>query len=164
MSFASILSEPAVEPPKKSPPPTNHQARPSLESNRVASPPPQKTSAKIEETIKSMDRIPKVQEIPRVQIEKPVKSGLNGVVPVKPAAPKKSRKIWSEREVEKITREMEKIDDMEHSDLDIPSFEAAKSEYEQRLAKRTHDVDDAEAHRRKVRISFNYPILSLGAC
>jgi len=142
MSFASILSEPAVEAPKKSSPPSN-QARASFESNHVASPLVHQTPTKSEEVSKS------ITEIPRSKIEKPSRVGVNGVATVKP---KKAKKVYTDKENEKINREMDKIEMMDHSDLDNLAFDYAKEEYKLRGAKRSLGVNDAEKQRRKVHL------------
>jgi hypothetical protein len=148
MSFASILSEPAAETPKKSSPPIT-QNRASFESNRPTSPIIQDTPTKTEEVPKAMDTIPK-DTISKSQTEKFSKAETNGTPIAKGSVPKKPRKVWTEKEKERMHKEKEKLDANDMSDEDGPEFEAAKEEFKQQSLKRSRGVEDHEGDRRKV--------------
>jgi chromatin-remodeling ATPase INO80 len=139
MSFASILSGPAMEP------------KPSA-SKIVQVPSPELASIKTE-------RI-KIEDVPvhsprssNVNVEsKPRPNGNRS--PLVVAASKQALKIRKQltaREQERITRAIDTIDSQALSDVEGPEFTLEEGQYAQRRKKRVLEVEDAENSKRKVR-------------
>ncbi|KAL9634113.1 MAG: hypothetical protein Q9204_003128 [Flavoplaca sp. TL-2023a] len=83
---------------------------------------------------------------------RPSKADLNQLPPVK--TPKSKAKIGpsvSDKEIERIDREMAKIDALELSDVDSPDWATAKQEYARQSCKRLIDVQQIEDNKRKRR-------------
>ncbi|KAL9041985.1 MAG: hypothetical protein Q9180_000911 [Flavoplaca navasiana] len=83
---------------------------------------------------------------------RPSKADLNQLPPVK--TPKSKAKVGpsvSDKEIERIDREMAKIDALELSDVDSPDWATAKQEYARQSGKRLIDVQQIEDNKRKRR-------------
>ena len=79
------------------------------------------------------------------------KADLNQLPPAK--TPKSKAKVGqsvSDKEIERIDREMAKIDALELSDVDSPDWATAKQEYARQSGKRLIDVQQIEDNKRKV--------------
>ena len=63
----------------------------------------------------------------------------------------KPSSMTSDKENEKVRKEMAKIDAMDLSDIESPEWELAKQKHVQASLKRQRDVENAENDKRKVR-------------
>lgn len=147
MAFSSILSSNAPDPPKAAPPSTpvsrplkssayvpNGDAKPSTATSRKSA---AKTVAVQKDHTGPVKRSMKAEHEPAT-----LSKGLGNSKP-KPS-------LSSDKENEKVKKEMARIDAMETSDLDTPEFEHAKQKHFQSSQKRQRDVEAAEDVKRKV--------------
>ena len=154
MSFASILSEPAVErtPRKPSPPPVKKQPPPPPPPSQPApapEPTPIAPQPKVEkEKEKEKEKAKPAPEKRRPAAKSSRQSNANGVSETKAAA--RSRRTLSDRENERINRAMEKIDAMDKSDVEAPGFEDEWQRYLMKGKKRVLNTKKLEAEKRKV--------------
>ena len=146
MAFSSILS--STEPEPSAPAPHATQAAKPLKSSshmsngdaKPAAAAPRKSSSKVISSPKDYPIPPK--RLVKAEIEPPAnKSVANGKL--KPGA-------TSDKENEKVKREVAKIDAMELSDIESPEFDAAKQKHSQAAQKRQQTIEDAEGAKRKV--------------
>lgn len=155
MSFASILSEPAVErtPRKSTPPPVKQQPPPP-----PPPPPPQPSQpAPAPTPIAPLPKPEKTKPAPEKRRSAQAKadtkgnsrqSNANGTSDSKASA--RTRRTLSDRENERINRAMEKIDAMDKSDVEAPGFEDEWERYIMKGKKRTLNTEKLEAQKRKV--------------
>ena len=80
------------------------------------------------------------------------KSGHSRNVSSQNASSKKSKPIISRREVEVA---MNKIESLDHSDVEAPGFEHELETYNARRLKRSRELDEDENQQRKVRVEFS---------
>ncbi|KAK2766040.1 putative DNA helicase ino80 [Arachnomyces sp. PD_36] len=156
MSFASILSEPAVErtPRKSTPPPPVKQQPP------PPPPPPPQPEPAIEPTpIAPLPKPEKIKPAPEKRRSAHAKadsksnsrqSNVNGTSDKTSA---RTRRTLSDRENERINRAMEKIDAMDKSDVEAPGFEDEWERYIMKGKKRAINAEKLEAQKRKRRRS-----------
>lgn len=86
------------------------------------------------------------------QTKRPVKSEIEPLVTTKSIGHSKpALGITSDKENEKVKKEMAKIDAMDMSDLELPEFEAAKQRHVESSLKRQQAVEEREESKRKVR-------------
>lgn len=147
MSFASILSEPAVErtPRKSTPPPVKQQQPP---------PPPQPQPAAEPTPIAPLPKPEKTKPAPEKRRTKTDtksnsrQSNANGTADSKASA--RTRRTLSDRENERINRALEKIDAMDKSDVEAPGFQDELERYIMKGKKRSINTGKLEAQKRKV--------------
>ena len=72
----------------------------------------------------------------------------------KPAPPPKPRKVLSRSEIERVSKELSKIEETPLSDTETGGFEEQRQMYRERTKKRARQVEDVEAQKRKVRFAF----------
>lgn len=147
MSFDSILSGPAEEPParKASPPPPPIQKPP--EPPAIAPAPVQQKSKQSTEKRRHTAQSDQYKDIsPRPPT--------NGTSDKSSSTAGKSRKAFLDRENEKLQKNLERIDAMDHSDVEAPGFEQEWQRYVMKGKKRAREAEASEAQKRKVCLVF----------
>lgn len=155
MSFASILSEPAVH----LTPSQNNITLPAKSSQMAAT---ESTSIKVHEVkLETEQASPAAVSSPPVA-PKPMldRKETSITEPVsKPVV--KPRKALTAKEYESISRAMEAIDSQPLTDVEESDFAAEKERYAQKGRKRALELEEAEVVKRKVRALFDdhqYPL------
>lgn len=150
MSFASILSEPAVErtPRKSTPPPVKQEPPP---------PPPQPQPAVEPTPIAPLPKPEKAKPAPEKRRQAQSKSDSKGASRQSNAygtseskASARTRRTLSDRENERINRALDKIDALDKSDVEAPGFEDEYERYIVKGKKRSINTEKLEAQKRKV--------------
>ena len=148
MSFSSILSS-NVPDPQKSTPWSTPSSKPLKSSsntpNRDVKPSrtaPRKSAPKRPASPKTM--IAPTKHVPKAEPE--------SLPPAKISSSSKHRSgaLASDKENERIKKEMAKIDAMPLSPIDLPGYEADKQKHTTSSQKRKRDVEDREEVKRKV--------------
>ena len=148
MSFASILGPSNNEPSPPKPSEPKIEKKTSISSTPLPAPSQQENS------------LPQ-----QANADLGITNGVNGTnIPVfdliepkplpKPAPPPKPRKVLSRSEVERVSKELIKIDETPFSDTERGGFEEERQMYRERTKKRARQVEDVEAQKRKVRFAF----------
>ncbi len=83
-------------------------------------------------------------------MKRPVKAEVDAPMSTKPFSSSKGRCAASDKENEKVKKEMAKIDAMELSDIESSEWQEAKQQYVLSSQKRQHDIEAAENIKRKV--------------
>lgn len=146
MAFSSILSSNAPEPPESTPRPLSPPKQlksSSNELNGAAKP----SSAPLRKPLSKATSSPKDFQ---TLTKRPVKAESDAHIPAKPFTSSKARPPTSDKENEKVKKEMAKIDAMELSDIDSPEWQEARQLHVLSSQKRQHDVEAAEDIKRKV--------------
>lgn len=81
----------------------------------------------------------------------PVRADLDILVPPKTTSHKRKAHVLSEKENERVEREMTRIETTELSDLDVPAYESAKRKYDQSRQLHLQGQEDDEKFKRKRR-------------
>ena len=147
MAFSSILSSNSNEPSKEQlrpPSPTKQQARP--------------TESSIDEPKSSVSGIRKSTKTtppfksPPGPTRKSKKSAAKSVSPQKQpnGSRKKALLSTSDKENEKIQKEVDRIDAMTLSDVEAPGWEESRNDYEQIHRERQNSVNGMEKAKRRV--------------
>lgn len=146
MAFSSILTALPADPPK---PPS--RAAPSSKQFRRTSALNGDTPSNSVTTRKSHQKpAPSSSDYPGLT-RRPVKVEADPAAPVKATSSKsKAITMASDKENEKVRKEMAKIDAMELSEIETPKWTPAKVNHARSSQKRYLDVEDAESGRRKV--------------
>lgn len=146
MSFSNILSSNAPDVPSSTPaglPPVKQFRRAPSTPNGDAGPP---STAFRRSSQKSALAIDGHRELP-----KPSKAEISHSIPVKAHRPK-ARFVpsASDKENERIEKEIARIDAMELSDIDSPDWTPAKQDFVRQSNKRLIEVQQTEDNKRKV--------------
>lgn len=146
MSFSNILSSNAPDVPSSTPaglPPVKQFRRAPSTPNGDAGPP---STAFRRSSHKSALAIDGHRELP-----KPSKAEISHPIPVKAHRPK-ARVVpsASDKENERIEKEIARIDAMELSDIDSPDWTPAKQDFVRQSNKRLIEVQQTEDNKRKV--------------
>lgn len=147
MSFSSILSSNAADPPKSTP-----RALPASKQFRRTSYTPNRDSAPVSSTSRkaSQKSAPLTSDYPGL-VKRPVKAEPHSPAPAKNLNNNhKAGVLLSDKENEKVKKEMAKIDAMELSDIESPKWATKKQDYAQLSQKRFLDIEGAENIKRKV--------------
>ena len=146
MAFSSILTAPPADPPKPLPRPT-----PSTKQFRRTSTVNGDTPSSSVTTRKAHQKpTPSSSDYPGLT-RRAVKVEADSGAPVKAIGSKsKASTVTSNKENEKVRKEMAKIDAMELSDIESPKWASAKESHARSSQKRYREVEDAENDRRKV--------------
>ncbi|KAI9729984.1 MAG: putative DNA helicase ino80 [Cirrosporium novae-zelandiae] len=147
MSFASILSGPteSSEPTPRAQS-TPRQTRKSSNVSKILEAPSMDTKSS-----RSTKEDPVTPAPVRVPDVKPEENEAPEPEVVKRDAPVKQRTMLSEREKEKVSKAMARIDVMELSDVDSPKFEDERKAYQSKSKKRELEIQASEAGKRKRR-------------
>lgn len=146
MAFSSILSSNAPEPPKSTPRviSTSKQLKSSSNTpNGDAKP----VSGPSRKSLSKATASPKDYQAP---MKRPVKAEFDAPMTTRPFGSSKPRPATSDKENEKVKKEMAKIEAMELSDVESPEWQQAKQQHVLSSQKRQHDVEAAEDIKRKV--------------
>lgn len=156
MSFSSILSSNAADPPKSTP-----RALPASKQFRKTSYTPNRDSTPASSTSRktSQKPAPSASDYPGL-VKRSVKTEQHSPAPTKSLNNNhKAGLPLTDRENEKVKREMAKIDAMELSDMESPKWATKKQDYAQLIQKRYMETENAENVKRKVRVAPIYSIL-----
>lgn len=148
MSFSSILSNPNAD----APAPTSHSQRVSEPTVKPVNPSSRHRSPATDEPIAS-DAPRRTSNRPATPLaEPPLKPSTNGTTESTrhPVPSAKIRLTLSEKENEKVAKAMAEIDAMDLSDIDAPGFSREREDFQRRSLKRTLEIENAEASKRKV--------------
>ena len=147
MSFSSILSSNAADPPKSTPralPASKQFRKTSYTTNRDSTP----TSSASRKP--SQKFTPSTGDYPGL-VKRPVKTEPPSPAPAKGFSDGyKAVLPVSDKENEKVKKEMAKIDAMELSDIESSQWATTKQDYAQVSQKRYLDIEGAENVKRKV--------------
>lgn len=143
MSFASILSGPAEETPRKPASP--------VQTFKPIEPAPIAPALKVEPE-PTPDTIRRNHYDPTQEHRSVDQTPTNGTADKTSQMPPPSRrrKVVPERERESVANALERLEDMETSDTEMQGFEDECQRYLLRGKKRAHDVEGAESKKRKV--------------
>ena len=148
MSFSSILSSNVPDPPKSSPRPTpaskplkssSNTANGDVKPSRTA---PRKSAAK--RTSSPKGHLIPTKHVPKTEPQLPPPAKSLG------SSKLKSGPMTSDKENEKVKKEMVKIEAMPLSPIELPEYEAEKQKHAKSSQKRQRDVENAEEIKRKV--------------
>ena len=151
MAFSSILSSNAADPPKSTP-----QALPASKQFRKSSYVPNRDSTPASSASRkpSQKPAPSASDYPGL-VKRPVKTEQHSPAPAKGLTNNHRAGLQlSDKENEKVKKEMAKIDAMELSDIESSKWAAKKQDYAQLSHKRYVDIEDAENVKRKVSATF----------
>ena len=147
MSFSSILSSNAADPPKSTP-----RAQPASKQFRKSSYTPNRDSTPASSASRkaSQKPAPSASDYPGL-VKRPVKTEQHSPAPLKGLTNNhKAGLPLSDKENEKVRKEMAKIDAMELSDIESSKWATKKQDYALLSQKRHLDIEDAEKVKRKV--------------
>lgn len=156
MSFSSILSSNAADPPKSTP-----RALPASKQFRKTSYTPNRDSTPASSTSRKtcQKSAPSASDYPGL-VRRSVKTEQHSPAPTKILGHNhKVGLLLSDRENEKVKKELAKIDAMELSDMESSSWATKKQDYAQLSQKRYLDIENSENVKRKVRVVPIYSIL-----
>ena len=151
MSFSSILSSTVVEPPKtvvkqESTPKQNRRSSKTpngdVTGSGVNAMPP--TTSARKSSYKS-SHVFKDESIQEKRVKDAVKPRHSKVIPSSKPVP-----TTSDKENEEITRALDEINSMQHSDIESPEWNDAKERHRILSQKRQLEVEDGETGKRKV--------------
>ena len=151
MSFSSILSSNAADPPTSTPRnlPASKQFRKALYTPNRDSTPVFSSSRK-----PSQKSAPSASDYPGL-VKRPVKAEPHSPAPAKSLTNNhKPAQPLSDKENEKVRKEMAKIDAMELSDIESPTWATKKQDYAQLSQKRLIEIEGTENVKRKVCIAI----------
>ncbi|KAI4192087.1 MAG: hypothetical protein LQ346_004496 [Caloplaca aetnensis] len=153
MSFSNILSDSAGDPPMATPrelPPTKQFKKPSSTSNGDIGP----ASAMFRRASHKSTPTTSTQEQP--QYRKPSKNHVHYPAPLKTSKPKaRSTVSMSDKENERIRKELAKIDTTELSDIDTPEWEITKQDFiraktgRQRFREKNKELAESEVRKKE---------------
>lgn len=147
MSFSSILSSNAADPPKT----TTRPQLTSKQSRRSSNTPNGDTPSSSMVTRKSYQKnISSANDYPGL-LRRPVKPEVEPTISARTvSSTHKAPLANSGRDNERVKKEMAKIDAMELSDIDSPSWATAKKNYAMWCRKRFVEIEEIEDNKRKV--------------
>lgn len=146
MSFSSILSNNATDPPKPSSRPSHSSKQVRKSSHTVNGETPTSTAPTRKTQQKST---PSTNDYPGL-MRRPVKVEAESTFSVKASGKSRSSIIAAEKESEKVRKEIAKIDALALSDIESPKWATAKENHVLSAHKRYADIENAETGRRKV--------------
>jgi len=152
MAFSSILSNTEPDPAVSAPPPmpaSNHFIDTSHASNGDARP----STTALRKSASRAISSPKDHQGPTKQSVKAEFEPSTSMKSLGNSRPKPG--TTSDKENEKVKKEMARIDAMGLSDIELPEFEVAKQRHVMSSQKRQQGVEDVENHKRKVRSSHS---------
>ena len=155
MSFSSILSSNAADPPKSTP-----RALPPAKQFRKSSHTPNRDSTPVSSASRrpSQRPAPSTSDYPGL-VKRPVKTEQHSPAPPKGLSNNhKAGLPLSDKENEKVKKEMAKIDAMELSDIESSKWATKKQDYAQLSQKRYLDIEAAENVKRKVSAALIHQI------
>ena len=151
MSFSSILSSNPADPPKPS-----TQKLPAVKQFQRKSHTPNGDTIPSASAKKTTHDLPPLPTDDNGSSRKPAKNKAHSTTTVKttPGTHKMTVHAVSDKENEKVKKEMEKIDAMELSDIDVLAWAAKKEEHALLSQKRQLAVDAVEESKRKVSVTL----------
>ena len=147
MAFSSILSSNAADPPKSTPRtlPASKQFRKNSYTPNRDSVPAASASRKA-----SQKPVPSASDYPGL-VKRPVKAEPHSPAPAKNLNNNHKAGVpLSDKENEKVKKELAKINAMELSDIESPKWATKKQDYAQLSQKRYLDIEGVENVKRKV--------------
>lgn len=160
MSFSNILSSNAADPPIATP-----RELPPTKQFRKAPPVPNGDLGPASAMFKRSSHKPTPTTITHEQSEprRPSKGDTYHPTPAKIPKPKaRSTVTISDKENERIRKELAKIDAMDLSDIDTPEWELAKQDFVQASKKRLLEVGRGEENKRKVALENGRSNMNVG--